>query len=86
MAKRDVPTEPQLRCLLSIWLTGEGKIGSYDTPTMLAILKRGWIKPTGMTGTYPNGAEYQVHIVSDAGLDAIEEYLRARRYARQNAA
>jgi hypothetical protein len=79
MAERDIPTEPQARLLAKLWGdNGSIPIGGYNSPTSLALLKRGWIAPNGIRGKYPNGTGYEEHVVSDAGLAALGRFLAKR--------
>ena len=85
--KKKLPTDAQA-CLLA-WLWGTAKrlrIDGHDTPSEKALVKAGWVLPTGVLGKSPNGAGYEYHKISDAGFDALEDYLRERRYKRQAAA
>jgi hypothetical protein len=77
--RRAAPTEPQARLLARFWGEDRGiPIGGYKSPTKLVLLKRGWITPNGIKGKFPNGTEYEEHVVSDAGLAALGRFLAKR--------
>jgi hypothetical protein len=77
--RRAAPTEPQARLLAKLWGHNDRiPIGGYNSPTSLALLKRGWLAPNGIRGKFPNGTEYEEHVVSDAGLVALGRFLAKR--------
>ena len=81
--KRTIPSPAQAKYLARL-LAGEFcNVGGYDSPTQRALKERGWLLPTGATGEYASGTPYAVHIISDAGMDALEDFLREMRCRRQ---
>lgn len=82
MAK-NIPSYAQVKLLAHVWANGTTKVGvDYVDATTKACVKRGWFTTNGETGKYPNGSDYHVCILSDAGYGAIEDYLRNARYKR----
>ena len=78
------PTETQAK-FLSRMFGGDLQINASSTSgaTVRVLLRNGWIKPTGEVDQYPNGFEYRVHVISEAGIDALENHLRAARFDRK---
>lgn len=90
--KRAIPSRAQAQFLAGTWagprdmivyVMTRGRDGAepYVTPTIAACVKRGWLKPTGATKA-ENGFEYAQHMLSDNGLDALEDFFREARYRR----
>lgn len=82
-----VPSDAQAKMLAWAWsgyarpLMVAVSEGAYVDATTTVCVKRGWIVPTNEEGgEYPNGDTFKFFAVSDAGLDAIEDYLRERRF------
>lgn len=70
----------QAKLLAAMWGRGQSRpVGGYIDPTVRACVERGWIVPNGEVGKYPNGETYQSHVVSGAGLLALESFLMEAR-------
>lgn len=82
-----VPSVAQARFLMRIWLCNDEPVCVGDTwadATVKACVKAGWLLPNGIIGFFPSGAPWTGHNLCEAGVDAIEDYLRQRRYKRQS--
>lgn len=70
--------------MLVRWTSGKEV---YTEPTVRVCLTRKWIEPVGEESTeHTNGTIWRDHALSDAGVDALEDYLRNARYLRKSAA
>lgn len=47
----------------------------FNSPTVLALIRSGWILPTSGTGSWPNGSPYRVHVLGRDGVDALQKFL-----------
>jgi hypothetical protein len=74
----------QAKTIARLWGDGAAtcRVGGFEIPTVAVCVKRGWLVPNGKTGTFPSGAPWTEHVVSERGLDALEDYLRDTRYKR----
>lgn len=88
MRKKDMPSKAQAKFLARAWSNdfqvAVPKAG-FTSPTLAACVKRGWLHPTGNEGAWPNGAEFERHAVSPAGLTAVEFFLREERISGKQA-
>lgn len=58
----------------------------YNSPTLAALVKNGWITDTGKIGQFPSGLEFNFYRLNDAGLLALELHLFDRRTPKRIAA
>jgi hypothetical protein len=90
--KKRVPSEAQAKAIASMWSGGprwgtrgvqlerhDGK-PPYNDPTTSALVKYGWLVPTGETKEYANGIRVAMHTLSPTALDALEDFLREHRF------
>jgi hypothetical protein len=76
-------SEAQAKRLAGLFVSGFIAAGEvYVSPTDAAILKKGLVRDTGESGTYPNGNSYNKFIINDAGLFALERYLADVRMSK----
>jgi len=59
------------------------RCANFVTPTDRVIVANGWAAPNGKSGTWPNDGVYDEHQITDAGLRAIEDFLRRSRIKRE---
>ena len=88
MTKKQKPSRAQAKFIARTWsrfTNTEINVGRYLDPTTAACIKYGWLKNTGRTELHPNKTEFEIYILSDLALDALETYLREDRYKRQAA-
>lgn len=86
MRKKPIPSAAQAKMIAHLWSSGDtARIGGYDNPTTLTCIKHGWLVPNGETGTFPNGAQFERHVLSETALDALEDFLREMRWKRTKA-
>ncbi len=68
----------QAKLLARVWGT-DAKLPSanagFISPTTKACIDREWLRPTEITGTYPNGTTFRYFIVSQDGLRALATFL-----------
>lgn len=57
----------------------------YASGTEKRIVRNKWVSATGQSGLYPSGAMSTGYAINAAGEKALEDYLRQRRCARQDA-
>jgi len=70
-----LPSDAQARRLAELWGTNRSvHIGGYADPTISVLLKRGWLTPQGVFGTYPNGTQFEKHHISPSGVGALAAY------------
>lgn len=72
--------------LARIWANGRGfpvhvQSGRSATgdPTRDALLRRVWVYPGGEAGTFPNGSAFQMYLINEDGMLALELFLLERR-------
>jgi len=87
--KGDLPSASQAQMIALFWARGEtikvckeGRDGAepYNTPTIMALIKRGWIDPSGSMPYSENGFLWEPHSITPKGLLALECYLAQLRY------
>lgn len=92
MRKKDIPSDAQAERLAHYLCNAPRErwteAGGYNTPTLVAIMKRGWVEKTGEPtrafGMRQDVVTYQTRITA-AGEDALAAWLNARRFARIDA-
>lgn len=87
--KKSIPTDAQARILAIAWgkhkIIGPGVGGrSAETPTVRTCIKHGWLKMVEGTDRQCLNPLYRQAdwSITISGLDAIEDYLRDRRFKR----
>lgn len=68
---------------LHVMTKGRDNGEPWNDSTTLALLRRKWIEPNGAVPTLRNDLEYQGHVLTHAGIDALEDYLCEQRYGRE---
>lgn len=88
MRKRKVPSEAQAKRIANCWAQGRptnimvrGRHGddAYNDSTSIALLKNGWIEPTGAQYE-ENGYCWESHQITPDALLALECYLQKVRF------
>lgn len=88
MNKKDLPSDRQARRIASVWAADrfinvmkEGRDGSapYVDPTTAAMIKRGWLEPSGSMLFRENGYLWEPHSLTPKAMLALEHYLMERR-------
>lgn len=97
MAKARLPSLAQARRLADLWASKDQQLSvmtkgpqhspePYNDPTTLALVKYGWFAPTSEKKSYTNGTEWDIYRMTDAGIDALENFLCEVRWKRAAAA
>lgn len=88
IAKSKIPSEAQAKRIAKCWAEGRstnimlrGRDGSaaYNDPTNLALVKNGWVAPSGAQYE-ENGYCWESHKITPAALLALECYLQKARF------
>lgn len=91
MAKKNLPSLAQAKYIARAWAgganisvmtAGRGASEPYVDPTVKACIARGWIAPLPNAQFFEYGHTYLSHKLTDAAIDALEEYFREQRYGR----
>lgn len=92
MKKADLPSDRQAKFMARFWaaerqvnVMREGREGAepYNDATTSALIRKGWIEPSGGLSFRENGHLWEPHTISSAGMYALECYLANLRWDEQ---
>jgi hypothetical protein len=90
---KKLPSPAQARRLATLWASEKKRLSvmtkgpkhsqePYNDPTVLSLVKYGWVTATGEKQSFANETEWDIYELNLKGTDALESFLYEARFRR----